>query len=219
MATRVSRSKSPKRRSASPKRKSMSPKRKTMRKRSMSKKAASPKRKRSMSKKAASPKRKRSMSKKAASKRRLARKSRSPRKTAGKSGYANFRKMNFKKMMKNPEFAAMTPRARFAAVAAAVALMWKKASAKTKSAVKKMVRSPRKIRKMRMSKKRAAKKSGSPRKTRKDKGAKRSGRAPSEWVKFYAKYQAAKRAALGTNNQRMVMKALAADYRAGVRSY
>jgi hypothetical protein len=70
-----------------------------------------------------------------------------------------------------------------------------------------------------MSKKRAAKKSGSPRKTRKDKGAKRTGRAPSEWVKFYTKYQAAKKAALGTNNQRMVMKALAADYRAGIRSY
>jgi hypothetical protein len=147
------------------------------------------------------------------------RKTRKMRKTAAPSAYANFRKMNFKKMMQKPEYASMTPRARFAAVAAAVAMMYKKASAKTKSAARKMVRSPRKVRKMRMSKKRALKKSGSPRRARKDKGVKRSTRKPSEYNNFIKKYSAAKKAALGTNNQRMVMRALAADWRAGVRSY
>jgi hypothetical protein len=147
------------------------------------------------------------------------RKTRKVRKTSGPSAYANFRKMNFKKLMTSPQFANMTPRARFAAVAAAVALMWKKAGAKTKSAVRKMVRSPRKVRKMRMSKKRALKKSGSPRRARKDKGVKRSNRKLSEYNMFVKKYFDAKKAALGTNNAKMVMRALAADWRAGVRSY
>jgi hypothetical protein len=147
------------------------------------------------------------------------RKTRKVRKTAGRSAYDNFRKIHFKKMMGSPEYASMTPKQRFAAVAAAVAAMFKKAGTKVKSAAKKMMRSPRKVRKMRMSKKRAMKKSGSPRRARKDKGVKRSTRKISEWAMFVKKYSAAKKAALGTNNQRMVMKALAADWRAGVRSY
>lgn len=215
MATRSKspkrRSASPKRKSMSPKRKSMSPKRKSMRKRSSSKKTM----KRSSSKRRLT----RKSMKRSGSKRRLTRKSRSPRKTAGKSAYANFRKANFKKMMADPKYASMTPRQRFAAVAVAVAAMFKKAGKKTMSAMRKMKRSPRKVRKMRMSKKRAMKKSGSPRRARKDKGVKRSGRKISEWAMFVKKYSAAKKAALGTNNQRMVLKALAADWRAGVRSY
>jgi hypothetical protein len=75
------------------------------------------------------------------------------------------------------------------------------------------------MRKMRMSKKRALKKSGSPRRPRKDKGKKRAGGKLSEYNMFVKKYSAAKKAALGTNNQRMVLNALAADWRAGVRSY
>jgi hypothetical protein len=97
--------------------------------------------------------------------------------------------------------------------------MWKKAGSKTKSAARKMVRSPKKVRKMRMSKKRAAKKSGSPRKARKDKGKKRAGSA-NAYAMFVKKYFSAKRAALGGNAQpKMVMKSLGHDWKQGVRSY
>ena len=227
MAVRRTRSKSPKRaaspkrkaskspkRAASPKRKaSKSPARKMARKASKSPKRLASRRmtRKSMRKASKSPKRK--------SMRKTMRKIRKTRKTAGPSAFSNFRKRYFKKMMASPEFAQMTPRARFAAVAAAVVAMWKKASARTKSAVRKMVRSPRKVRKMRMSKKRAMKKSGSPRRARKDKGMKRAGRAPSAFAAFYKKYQGAKKAALGTTSQAAVMKALGADWRAGIRSY
>ena len=231
MAIRRTRSKSPKRaaspmrkaskspkRAASPKRKaSKSPKRKMMRKASKS-----PKRKASKSPKRLASRRmtRKSMRKASKSpKRKTMRKTRKTRKSAGPSAFSNFRKRYFKKMMASPEFAQMTPRARFAAVAAAVVAMWKKASARTKSAVRKMVRSPKKVRKMRMSKKRAMKKSGSPRRARKDKGKKRAGRATSGFAQFYAKYQGAKKAALGTTSQKEVMKALGADWRAGIRSY
>jgi hypothetical protein len=152
-------------------------------------------------------------------KRKSMRTTRKVRKSAGPSAFANFRKQYFKKMLASPEYASMTPRQRFAAVAAAIAVMWKKASARTKSAVRKMVRSPKKVRKMRMSKKRAMKKSGSPRRARKDKGMKREGREPSAIAAFYRKYQAAKKAAMGTTSQAAVMKALGADWRAGIRSY
>jgi hypothetical protein len=144
---------------------------------------------------------------------------RKTRKSAGPSAYTNFRKKYFKKMMASPEFAQMTPRQRFVAVAAALVAMWKKASVRTRSAVRKMVRSPKKVRKMRMSKKRAMKKTGSPRAARKDKGMKRAGRAPSAFAAFYKKYQGAKKAAMGTTSQAAVMKALGADWRAGIRSY
>jgi hypothetical protein len=180
--------------------------------------SASPKR-RSMRKRSASRKSMRRSGSKARKSMRKSRKVRKTRKTAGRSAYNNFRKMYFKKMMASPEYASMTPKQRFAAVAAAVVAMWKKASVKAKSAAKKMMRSPRKVRKMRVSKKRAMKKSGSPRRARKDKGVKRSSRKISEWAMFVKKYSGAKKAALGTNNQRMVLKALAADWRAGVRSY
>jgi hypothetical protein len=141
------------------------------------------------------------------------RKTRKMRKVMGPSAYANFRKMQWKKLK------TQMPNATFGQIAAAVAKLWKSASAKTKSAVRKMVRSPKKMRKMRVSKKRALKKSGSPRRARKDKGKKRVGAKLSAYNKFVKDYSAAKKAALGTNNQRMVLKALAADWRAGIRSY
>ncbi len=144
---------------------------------------------------------------------------RTSRKTKAISAYANFRKIHFKKMMTSPEYAQMTSRQRFSAVATAVAAMWKASSARSKSAVRKMCRSPRKVRKVRMSKTRALKKSGSPRRARKDKGEKRAGQKASEWFQFYKKYQAIKKTALGTTNQRIVLKALATDWRAGIRSY
>jgi len=196
-ATRKTRkSMSPKRKSASPKRKSMSPKRKSMRR--------STRRTRSASRK--------SMRRSTRRTRRSTR-TRKTRKVGARSAYSNFLKVNMKKLsMQNPN---MT----FAEKSRMIAKMWRSASAKTKSAVRKMVRSPRKVRKMRMSKRRALKKSGSPRRTRKDKGKKRSSAKLSEWSKFYAKYAGVKKAALGTKDQRMVMKALAADWRAGVRSY
>jgi hypothetical protein len=128
------------------------------------------------------------------------------------NAYANFRKANWKKV------SVTMPGATFAQISRVVAEMWKKAGSKTKSAVRKMVRSPRKVRKMRMSKKRAAKKSGSPRKARKDKGKKRG--TANAYAMFVKKYFNAKRAALGGNAQpKMVMKSLGHDWKQGVRSY
>jgi beta-lactamase superfamily II metal-dependent hydrolase len=110
------------------------------------------------------------------------------------------------------------PGASFAQLSRAIAAMWKKAGSKTKSAVRKMMRSPRKARKMRVSKKRAMKKSGSPRKARKDKGTK--GRKANAYAMFVKKYFAAKRAALGGDAKpKMVMKALGHDWKQGVRHY
>jgi hypothetical protein len=213
MATRsrVSRSKSPKR-AASPKRSrsrskksvkkaSKSPKRKMVRK--MRKASKSPMRKASKS-----PMRKMKRSKSAS--RRSVKKIRSVRRV---NAYANFRKTNWKKVQ------AAMPGATFAQISKAVGEMWKAATPATKSKVRKMIRSPRKVRKMRMSKKRAMKKSGSPRKARKDKGKKRMG-AMSAYQKFVKAHFAAKRAALGGNAQpKMVMKALGADWRNGIRHY
>jgi hypothetical protein len=118
------------------------------------------------------------------------------------------------------ETQAAMPGANFAALSRAIAAMWKKASSKTRSAVRKMVRSPRKVRKMRMSKKRSMKKSGSPRRARKDKGKKRAGGKLSEYQMFIKKYFAAKKAAMGGNAKAtMVMKALGHDWKQGVRHY
>ena len=194
MATRVSRSRS-RSRAASPKRKSASPKRRTSR---------SPRR---MSRRAT---RRTSRSPRRMSKARKT--TRKTRKVGTRSAYSNYLKMQMKKMKtENP---GMT----FGQMSAAIAKMWKSASAKTKSAVRKMVRSPRKVRKMRSPKRRALKKSGSPRRTRKDKGSKTT-RPLSAYNKFISNYYDAKSAALGTKNQKMVFRALAADWRAGVRSY
>jgi len=208
MATRsrVSRSKSPKR-AASPKRS------RSRSKKSVKKASKSPKRmmrsrsKKAMRKMSKSPKR--MMRSKSAS-RRTVKKIRSVRRV---NAYANFRKVNWKKVQ------AAMPGATFAQISKAVGEMWKAATPATKSKVRKMVRSPRKMRKMRMSKKRAMKKSGSPRKARKDKGKKRAG-AMSAYQKFVKMYFNAKRAALGGNAQpKMVMKALGADWRNGIRNY
>lgn len=183
---------------------SKSPKRAASRSRSHSKKAHKKVMKRSASKK--SMRRSRS----AARKTRMSRKTRVMKRV---NSYANFRKANWMKVK------AAMPGATFAQVSRVVAEMWKKAGSKTKSAVRKMVRSPRKVRKMRMSKKRVAKKSGSPRKARKDKGKKRAGSA-NAYAMFVKKYFGAKRAALGGNAQpKMVMKALGHDWKQGVRSY
>lgn len=214
MATRsrVSRSKSPKRaaspkRSRSPSKKaSKSPKRKMTRKASKSPMRKMVRKVRKARKASKSPMR---MASKSAS-RRSVKKIRSVRRV---NAYANFRKANWKKVT------AAMPGATFAQISKAVAEMWKASSPATKSKVRKMIRSPRKMRKMRMSKKRAAKKSGSPRKARKDKGKKRMG-AMSAYQKFVKMYFGVKRAALGGNAQpKMVMKSLGADWRNGVRSY
>ena len=188
---------------------SKSPKRAASRSRSHSKKAH----KRAHSKKAHRS-HKRSASKamrrsKSAS-RRTMRKTRVARRV---TGYANFRKANWMKVK------AAMPGATFAQISRVMAEMWKKAGSKTKSAARKMVRSPRKVRKMRVSKKRAAKKSGSPRKARKDKGKKRAGSA-NAYAMFVKKYFAAKRAAMGGDAKpKMVMKALGHDWKQGVRHY
>jgi hypothetical protein len=205
--SRVSRSKSPKR-AASPKRS------RSRSKKSVKKASKSPKRmmrsrsKKSMRKASKSPKRMMRRSKSAS--RRTVKKIRSVRRV---NAYANFRKTNWKKVQ------AAMPGATFAQISKAVGEMWKAATPATKSKVRKMIRSPRKVRKMRMSKKRAMKKSGSPRKARKDKGKKRAG-AMSAYQKFVKAHFAAKRAALGGNAQpKMVMKALGADWRNGIRHY
>jgi hypothetical protein len=203
--SRVSRSKSPKRAAS----RSRSASKKAM-KRSASKKAM----KRSASKKAM---KRRSASKKAMRRSRSAsrktRMTRKPRMVRRTNAYANFRKANWMKVK------GAMPGATFAQVSRVVAEMWKKAGSKTKSAVRKMVRSPRKVRKMRMSKKRALKKSGSPRKARKDKG-KKGTRKANAYAMFVKKYFGAKRAALGGNAQpKMVMKSLGNDWKQGVRSY
>lgn len=186
---------------------SKSPKRAASRSRSHSKKAH----KRAHSKKAMrrSPSKKAMRRSKSAS-RRTMRKTRVARRV---TGYANFRKANWMKVK------AAMPGATFAQISRVVAEMWKKAGSKTKSAARKMVRSPRKVRKMRVSKKRAAKKSGSPRKARKDKGKKRAGSA-NAYAMFVKKYFAAKRAAMGGDAKpKMVMKALGHDWKQGVRHY
>jgi len=178
---------------------SKSPKRAASRSRSHSKKAH----KRSASKKAMR------RSKSAARKTRMSRKTRVVRRT---NAYANFRKANW------PKVTAAMPGATFAQISRVVAEMWKKAGSKTKSVARKMVRSPRKARKMRMSKKRAMKKSGSPRKARKDKGKKRG--TANAYAMFVKKYFAVKRAALGGDAKpKMVMKALGHDWKQGVRHY
>jgi hypothetical protein len=141
---------------------------------------------------------------------RIARKTRMTKRV---NAYDNFRKANWMKVK------AAMPGATFAQLSRVVAEMWKKTGSKTRSAVRKMVRSPKKVRKMRMSKKRAVKKSGSPRKARKDKG-KKGTRKPNAYALFVKKYFGAKRAALGGNAQpKMVMKALGSDWKQGVRSY
>ena len=194
---------------------SKSPKRAASRSRSHSKKAS----KRSASKKSMrrkSVRRSRSASRKSMRKsvrksvRKMTKKSRTTRRV---NAYANFRKMHWKQTR------AAMPGASFAQLSRAIAAMWKKSSSKTKSAVRKMMRSPKKVRKMRMSKKRALKKSGSPRRARKDKGVKRAGKA-NAYAMFVKKYFAAKRSALGGNAQpKMVMKALGHDWKQGVRHY
>jgi hypothetical protein len=187
---------------------SKSPKRAASRSRSHSKKAH----KRAHSKRAHSKKSMR-RSRSATRKTRKTRMSRKTRVVKRVNSYANFRKANWMKVK------AAMPGATFAQVSRVVAEMWKKAGSKTKSAARKMVRSPKKVRKMRMSKKRAAKKSGSPRKARKDKGKKRAGSA-NAYAMFVKKYFGAKRAALGGNAQpKMVMKALGHDWKQGVRHY
>lgn len=203
MATRT-RSKSPKRAAS----RSRSHSKKHHSKRAHSKRAHSKKAmRRSVSRKSM----RRSASKKSVRKsvRRMTKKSRTVRRA---NAYANFRKANWKNVQ------ASMPGASFAQLSRAIAAMWKKAGAKTKSAVRKMVRSPRKARKMRVSKKRAMKKSGSPRKARKDKGTK--GRKANAYAMFVKKYFDAKRTALGGNAQpKMVMKALGHDWKQGVRHY
>jgi hypothetical protein len=193
---------------------SKSPKRAASRSRSHSKKAHKRAHsKKSMRRRSASKKsmRRRSASKKSVRKsvRRMTKKSRATRRV---NAYANFRKMHWKQTQ------AAMPGASFAQLSRAIAAMWKKAGSKTKSAVRKMMRSPRKARKMRVSKKRAMKKSGSPRKARKDKGTK--GRKANAYAMFVKKYFAAKRAALGGDAKpKMVMKALGHDWKQGVRHY
>ncbi len=205
MATRsrVSRSKSPKRAAS----RSRSASKKSMRRRSASKKSMrrkSVRRSRSASRKSM----RKSMRK---SVRKMTKKSPMARRA---NAYANFRKMNWKKVQ------VSMPGASFAQLSRAIAAMWKKAGSKTKSAVRKMLRSPRKVRKMRMSKKRALKKSGSPRRARKDKGKKRAGGKLSEYQMFIKKYFEAKKAALGGNAKAtQVMKSLGHDWKQGVRNY
>jgi hypothetical protein len=199
--SRVARPKSSKRaasrsRSHSKKAHKKAPKRMASRSRSMRRRSRSASRK----------VRKTSMSRKT-------RMSRKPRMMKSVNAYANFRKANWMKVK------AAMPGATFAQVSRVVAEMWKKAGSKTRSAVRKMVRSPRKVRKMRMSKKRALKKSGSPRKARKDKG-KKGTRKANAYAMFVKKYFNAKRAALGGDAQpKMVMKSLGSDWKQGVRSY
>ena len=193
--SRVARSKSPKRAASG----SRSHSKKAHSKRAHSKKTM--RRSKSASKK--------TMRRSKSASRRTMRKSRVARRV---NSYANFRKANWKKV------SATMPGATFAQISRVVAEMWKKAGSKTKSAARKMMRSPRKVRKMRLSKKRAMKKSGSPRKARKDKGKKRG--TANAYAMFVKKYFGAKRAALGGNAQpKMVMKALGNDWKQGVRSY
>jgi hypothetical protein len=191
---------------------SKSPKRAASRSRSHSKKAHKRAHKKAP-KRAASRSRSMRRSRSASRKTRMTRKTRMNRMMKSPNAYANFRKANWMKVK------AAMPGATFAQVSRVVAEMWKKAGSKTRSVARKMVRSPRKVRKMRMSKKRALKKSGSPRKARKDKG-KKGTRKANAYAMFVKKYFGAKRAALGGNAQpKMVMKSLGNDWKQGVRSY
>jgi hypothetical protein len=195
---------------------SKSPKRAASRSRSHSKKAHKRAHKKAPKRAASRSRSMRRRSRSASRKPRMSRKtrmSRKPRMMKSVNAYANFRKANWMKVK------AAMPGATFAQVSRVVAEMWKKAGSKTKSAVRKMVRSPRKVRKMRISKKRALKKSGSPRKARKDKG-KKGTRKANAYAMFVKKYFNAKRAALGGDAQpKMVMKSLGSDWKQGVRSY
>ena len=186
---------------------SKSPKRAASRSRSHSKKAHKRAHSKKAHKRSASRKSMRRSAKKSV--RRMTKKVRSVRRA---NAYANFRKANWKQVQ------AAMPGASFAQLSRAIAAMWKKASSKTKSVARKMMRSPRKVRKMRVSKKRAMKKSGSPRKARKDKGTK--GRKANAYAMFVAKYFATNRAAMGGNAQpKMVMRALGADWKQGIHHY
>lgn len=148
------------------------------------------------------------------------------------SAYTNFRKMNWKKVQ------ASIPNAKHAQISSEIANMWKKTSNEDKEKCRKVCRSPCKVRELRISKgyvnknftlELIVKRSGSPRRARKDKddkkndgkrsGSPRKARKISEYNMFVKKYSAFKRAALGITNQREILKALASDWRAGIRSY
>ena len=157
----------------------------------------------------------------------------SPRRVnQGVSAYANFRKMNWKKVQ------ASMPNANHAQISSEIANMWKKMTNEDKEKCRKMCRSPRKVRELRISKRYInknftleliVKRSGSPRRARKDKddkkkdgkrsGSPRKARKISEYNMFVKKYSTLKRDTLGITNQREVLKALASDWRAGIRSY